>query len=91
MVDLLLLKAQDFRTVLICLSVRTAVMNKIKDGQNNCLTRVPELQILFNGNMETGWLRAGERSTGKEMGKGSGCCVEGELMIAEIFISTAVQ
>lgn len=60
MVDLLLLKAQGFQTVLICLSVHTVFMNKIQDGQNNCLTCVPELQILFKRNMKVGCLRAGE-------------------------------
>lgn len=40
MVDLLLLKAQGFQTVLNCLSVHTVFMNKIKDGKNNCLIHV---------------------------------------------------
>lgn len=60
MVDLLLLKAKGFRTVLICLSLHTVFMNKIKDRQNNCLSHVPELQILVKRNMRVGWLRAGE-------------------------------
>lgn len=61
MVDFLLLKAQGFQTVLICLSLHTVFTNKIKDGQNNCLMHVPELQILFKRNMKTGWLRAGKK------------------------------